>query len=190
MEYKVVLAMLVMACVAVSEAAPRQSQKPGLEHLLGRPTPGDECDPDECVLEGHCQEYWWCEREDSDHKGKGKKGEWMENRCDNEAGESNMYWNPNHNGGSCDWWENLDDATKELYNKDPACIDPHCEWKPDPNNECSGTYWYFHPDKNGGKDVELHCPSLADGEQLLWSQARKSCHHCSGVTKADGSACC
>lgn len=149
---------------------------------------GDECNPDTCWTDGYCQSYRWCEREVSDHKGEGKKGTWANATC-----EDNLYFNPNHNsvhGGVCDYWENLDQETKDKYNSDPMCIDPHCEWKPDPNSECSPNYWYFHPDQNEGKDQEMSCPVRSDGEQLLWDQSRKSCHPCHGVTKSDGTACC
>ena len=156
------------------------------------PDPGEPegCDPDDCQVGGWCHTYWWCEREESDHKGKGKRGV---NRTDTCPEEFNLYFNPKKNdvhGGVCDFWENLDDDTKRDYNNDPECIDPHCEWKPDPDNECSSRYWYFHPDKNDGQDVELNCPARSDGEQLIWDQGRKSCHICSAVLRSDGSPCC
>lgn len=68
-------------------------------------------------------------------------------------------------------------------------IDPHCEWKPD-TADCSSKYWYFHPDKNNGEDLELYCPRRPDGEQLLWDQNRKSCHTCNSVNGKNGTACC
>jgi len=150
------------------------------------------CNPDECRVVGYCHEYEWCEREDSDHKGKGKAGTRKTDTCDPAL---NLYFNPNANsihGGVCDFWENLDQETKDTYNADPNCIDPHCEWKPDAENECSSKYWYFHPEKNDGNDLELNCPSRPDGEQLLWDQSRKSCHTCDVVpssSSANGFCC-
>jgi len=149
----------------------------------------EDCDPDDCQVEGDCHEYWWCEREASDHKGRGKKGEKRYEICDP---AHNLYFNPNRNdvhGGVCDFWENLDQATKDKYNADPTCIDPHCEWKPDPDNECSSKYWYFHPEQNNGEDQEMHCPQRPDGEQLIWDQTRKSCHVCSSVQSSSGPCC-
>jgi hypothetical protein len=159
---------------------------------LVRHATGESCDPDECVVEGHCLDYWWCEREESDHKGKGKKGHWKNDVCDNEAGEHNLYWNPDHNdgAGACDFWQNLSEEVKLRYNRDPACIDPHCEWKRDPENECSHKYWYFHPEKNDGKDLALECPQRPDGEHLIWDHARKNCHPCHTVKDSNGNACC
>jgi len=148
------------------------------------------CNPDDCWVDGYCHDYHWCERDESDHKGKGKSGTRKYDTCDPAY---NLYFNPNHNsihGGVCDFWENLDQDTKDLYNRDPTCIDPHCEWKADPTKDCSATYWYFHPEKNDGQDQELHCPSLPDGEQLVWDQARKSCHTCDSVSDSNGNACC
>jgi len=163
---------------------------PGDDDSTEEPPPAPECDPDECRVDGYCHDYWWCDREESDHKGQGKSGHKKWETCDP---AHNLYFNPNHNnvhGGVCDFWENLDQATKDRYNNDPECIDPHCEWKPDPDNECSSKYWYFHPEQNDGQDQEMHCPQRPDGEQLVWDQARKSCHVCSSVHRGDGSACC
>jgi len=152
--------------------------------------PSDEsCDPDECRVEGYCHEYSWCEREESDHKGKGKAGFKKNDTCDPAL---NLYFNPNVNsihGGVCDFWENLDQETKDTYNSDPNCIDPHCEWRADAENECSSKYWYFHPDKNNGNEIELDCPSRPDGQQLLWDQSRKSCHTCDVVPSSNGFCC-
>jgi len=155
--------------------------------------PGNEdnsCNPDDCWTEGYCQDYRWCERDASDHKGTGKNGTWSTADC-----EDNLYFNPNHNsihGGTCDFWENLDDETKDNYNKDPTCIDPHCEWKPDSTTDCSSKYWYFHPAQNNGQDQEMSCPVRADGQQLIWNQEKKSCYPCHQVAKAgdSGEMCC
>jgi len=166
------------------------SNKCEFANIAGCVTAGLDCDPDDCQVDGWCHEYTWCEREESDHKGTGKRGF---KKSDNCPEEFNLYFNPKKNdihGGVCDFWENLDDDTKDAYNKDPDCIDPHCEWKPDPDNECSSKYWYFHPEKNEGNDIPLECPSRLDGEQLLWDQDRKSCHACTSVKKSDGTACC
>jgi len=154
------------------------------------PTEDPGCDPDDCWVTGYCHDYSWCERDASDHKGKGKRGTTKSDTCDE---SQNLYFNPNHNsvhGGVCDFWENLDEATKEVYNKDPSCIDPHCEWKPDPEKECSSKYWYFHPEQNDGKDKEMHCPNRPDGEALIWDQDRKSCHPCAVVKDSKGDPCC
>jgi len=152
------------------------------------PQPGDPCDPDDCKLEGWCHEYYWCERvKDVDgHKGTGKDGYIKYGDC-KEA--HNLYFNPDVNpthGGVCDFFGNLRWAMKKAYNNDPECIDPHCEWKRDPNNRwCANTYQYFHPDRNDGERVILTCPA-----GLLWSQADKNCLDCSDVYDKNGDCCC
>jgi len=145
---------------------------------------------DDCRTDGWCHDYRWCERHESDHKGKGKPG-WKRNGTCPE--ELNLYFNPNRSnnnlhGGVCDWWENLDEETQAKYNNDPDCIDPHCEWKS--NGECSESYIYFHPEKNDGQDVTLECRQRPVGERLVWDQGRKNCHLCSTVFRADGTTPC
>jgi hypothetical protein len=150
------------------------------------PVDPERCDPDDCQNSGYCHKYSWCRRDESDHKGKGKLGWIVHDECD---AAHNLYWNPRWNSvhnGTCDFWENLDDDIKDQYNNDPECIDPHCEWRPDPINACSSKYIYFHPEQNEGQDQEMHCPTRPDREQLYWDQVKKSCHVCSAVAACDG----
>jgi len=163
-----------------------------------RPVEGTPCDPedaDKCWTNGDCHDYWWCERDHSDHKGEGKPGTWRYGKCNQDF---NLYFNPHRannsvHGGVCDHWTNLDDDLKDQYNKDPSCIDPHCEWRE--LEECGTHYEYMHPKETDGDFWVLDCPnlntnSMSANDQLLWSQREKNCLHCSEVKREDGTACC
>jgi hypothetical protein len=158
--------------------------------------PGDPCDDaDNCTIIGDCHWYRFCERgvsEDHEgHKGEGiHPGFLVFGECKE---EHNLYFNPELNdgvhGGSCDFWGNLSDDLKRKYNEDPDCIDPHCEWIPDPDEGCCHHYSYFHPREFGGKVQNLECPSW-NGNQLLWSQVDKACLPCGeAVNHKDNTTC-
>jgi len=153
-------------------------------------------------LKVFCDWYFWCERDHSeDHSnGKGKgTGKWKEGVCDVTR---NMYWNPHRNGtsrpegdgsaihgGMCDYWGNLDKDLQDEYKASPDCdYEAHCDWFE--VGECSEQYVYYNPDKLDGDGLDtITCPKWGD-EQMLWSQEKKACLHCSEVDRVDGTNCC
>lgn len=173
--------------------APTPTPEPECESPPPRPEPG-WCNPDNCTVTGWCHWYDWCHRDDdsglgADWNGHGKDGEWRDGSC---SEQHNLYFNPDLNeyGGACDFWGNLPQKWKDAYHCDPECIDPHCEWKVDPDAPwCSPTYLYFNPQLYGGVEVKLACQSH-NHDQLLWSQAQKNCLHCSQVDGENGNPCC
>jgi hypothetical protein len=153
----------------------------------GRPKPeaGSSCVPEECELGGYCLKYWWCETQESRTDFK-RTGIWKCNKCDDEPSEDGLFWDPYHNKGSCNYWNNLRPSTKALYNADVKCI-PRCITRAD--GECSSTYFSFDPKVNNGTEVKLACPQNSKGEKLVWDQETQSCHRCNEVV-VNGKACC
>lgn len=176
------------ACLWSHEAGCVVGSVTTVDPIIPTATPApDWCDPDNCTVTGDCHGYCWCERDASSHHGIGKNGTM---KCDTCDPDDDLYFNPDKNpehGGVCDFWDNLSSVVKDKYNKDPTCVDRHCEWKP--FAVCSHQYWYFHPIRTSGMDKLENCPTSSTGQQLLWDQARKNCHPCDEVKDSSGNTC-
>jgi hypothetical protein len=130
------------------------------------------CNPQLSIQRGYCQYYVSCNRRTRIE---------LKRVC-----SDGMYWNPKVNsvhGGICDYFRNLDNDTLNEYKKDPNCVLDVTYFRS--GGECSGGYYWHHPQKTAGKEELLSCP-----KGLVWSQQKESCSACNSVMKMDGKTPC
>jgi len=143
---------------------------------------GDSCTEEDCHPCGYCHDqvfyYLRCDHTiPSDPRGN-VTGVVVREECED------LYWNPDHEGGSCDFWTGLSPTWQDHWEADARCDIARdvCKWGQEKVDECSGKHWYYEP-KVG--TTNLTCP-----EDLLWHQASEGCQPCNKpVTRANGTDC-
>jgi len=143
---------------------------------------GDSCTEEDCHPCGYCHDqvfyYLRCVHTiPSDPRGN-VTGVVVREECED------LYWNPDHEGGSCDFWTGLSPTWQDHWEADARCDIARdvCKWGQEDDDECSGKHWYYEP-KVG--TTPLTCP-----EDLLWHQASEGCQpFYKPVTRANGTNC-
>jgi hypothetical protein len=138
--------------------------------VLMKPKP---CKRKDYVQRGYCKIYFTCDR---------KTRTEVEHKC-----TGRLIWNPNANsihGGVCDRQKNIDEYTLYQYQKDPGCVLNMAYFRAD-GKECSGTYFYNHPEFTKGKEMKMNCP-----EDLLYSKLKETCVLCTEILRSTGDKCC
>lgn len=150
---------------------------------------GKPCLENDCSQCGFCVNrisyFYRCDRPNED-----ESGVIVREQC-----HGKLWWNPHGRSlpvsidsldGSCDFWENLSEDTKQQYKEDAACFPPlYCNWGQDEN--CSPRYWFEDPEKEIKRE-NITCPSYND-EQLLWDPISESCQECKYVLDSEGIPC-